>query len=177
MPITPDTKDWTWVIERSCAECGFDPSSISEREVGALVRANAARWPAVLERKNVRDRPDEQTWSPLEYAAHVRDVYRVCLARLTQMLEMENPEFANWDQDATAIEDRYNDQDPAVVAAELAAAAEAIASEFERVPDDSWSRGGRRSDGADFTVASFALYVAHDPTHHLWDVQGRSALC
>ena len=24
MPITPDTKDWTWVMERPCPDCGFD---------------------------------------------------------------------------------------------------------------------------------------------------------
>ncbi|WP_458689292.1 hypothetical protein [Nocardia tengchongensis] len=24
MPIVPDAKDWTWVLERTCAECGFD---------------------------------------------------------------------------------------------------------------------------------------------------------
>jgi hypothetical protein len=25
--ITPDTKDWTWVLERACPECGFDPAA------------------------------------------------------------------------------------------------------------------------------------------------------
>ena len=25
--ITPDTKDWTWVLERTCPECGFDPAA------------------------------------------------------------------------------------------------------------------------------------------------------
>ena len=24
MSITPDTKDWTWVLERPCPECGFE---------------------------------------------------------------------------------------------------------------------------------------------------------
>jgi hypothetical protein len=34
----------------------------------------------------------------------------------------------------------------------------------------------RRSDGARFTVASFARYMVHDPIHHLYDVTGvRSA--
>ena len=23
MPIEPDTKDWTWVLDRRCEECGF----------------------------------------------------------------------------------------------------------------------------------------------------------
>ena len=27
MAIVPDTKDWTWVLERPCDECGFDARS------------------------------------------------------------------------------------------------------------------------------------------------------
>ena len=33
MPIEPDTKDWTWVLERPCPECGFDASSVSFDDV------------------------------------------------------------------------------------------------------------------------------------------------
>lgn len=29
MAIVPDTKDWTWVLERACPECGFDASSFA----------------------------------------------------------------------------------------------------------------------------------------------------
>jgi hypothetical protein len=39
------------------------------------------------------------------------------------------------------------------------------------VPDAAWARSGRRGDGVAFTVASLALYSAHDPMHHLWDVR------
>jgi hypothetical protein len=35
-----------------------------------------------------------------------------------------------------------------------------------------WQRTGSRSDGADFTVESFARYFIHDPVHHLYDVTG-----
>jgi hypothetical protein len=31
---------------------------------------------------------------------------------------------------------------------------------------------GARSDGAQFTVESFARYFIHDPIHHLYDVTG-----
>jgi hypothetical protein len=30
MPITPDTKDWTWVVEERCPECGFGRSFIHD---------------------------------------------------------------------------------------------------------------------------------------------------
>jgi hypothetical protein len=172
MPITPDTKDWTWVIERPCPECGFDAALFSERDVSTILRANAAAWPAVLARSDVAVRPDDSTWSALEYGAHVRDVFRLYRSRLALMLEADDPVYPNWDQDATAVAEAYNEQDPATVSRELVAAGEDLASAFDAVPDDAWQRPGRRSDGARFTIATFATYLAHDPVHHLWDVRG-----
>ncbi|QNE48221.1 DinB family protein [Glaciihabitans sp. INWT7] len=171
MPIMPDTKNWTWVLDRPCPECGFDATTVAARDVAALVRANAAAWPPVLQRADVAQRPDGSTWSALEYAAHVRDVYRIFLVRLGLMLDEYDPVFPNWDQDETATAEHYNEQDPAAVADELVGAGAALAAAFDAVPDDSWGRPGRRNDGAQFTVASFAVYLAHDPTHHLWDVR------
>jgi hypothetical protein len=76
----------------------------------------------------------------------------------------------------TAIEGRYAEQDPGRVADELVAAAAAIAARFERVAGDQWQRTGFRSDGAQFTVESFARYFIHDPVHHYYDVAGCAAL-
>ncbi|CAN5178046.1 DinB family protein [soil metagenome] len=170
MPIIPDTKNWTWVVERPCPECGFDASFFGPADVPALLRANAHAWPAILARPDVRNRPDDATWSPLEYAAHVRDVFRLYDHRLALMLHEDDPLYPNWDQDETAVVDRYNEQDPAVVSAELVAAGEAVADSFAAVHGDRWQRTGRRSDGVAFTVQSLATYFVHDPTHHLWDV-------
>ena len=86
------------------------------------------------------------------------------------MLAEDDPQFANWDQDVTAVQDRYGEQDPAVVAGELQDAAEAIAGSFAAVAGDQWERRGRRSDGAAFTVRTFGQYFVHDPVHHLYDV-------
>ena len=170
MTITPDTKDWTFVLERACPECGFDSSTITGTEVAAELRRRVAEWPDVLRRENVLDRPEPGTWSPLEYACHVRDGCRVFLRRLNLMLEEDNPTFDNWDQDKTAIDDSYAEQDPATVSRELVEAGEAMASGLDAVPDGSWTREGRRSDGATFTIDSFARYLLHDIVHHAWDV-------
>jgi len=170
MPIVPDTKNWTWVVERPCPECGFDASTFSASDVPDMIRRNAAAWPAVLTRDDVRTRPDDATWSPLEYAAHVRDVFRIYDYRLDLMLTQDDPAFPNWDQDETAAAERYNEQEPGVVSAELVAAADTVASSFSAVTADQWRRTGRRSDGASFAVESIAKYFVHDPIHHLWDV-------
>ena len=169
-PIEPDDKDWTWVLDRPCPECGFDASAVDPRRLGDAVRATLPRWDAALAGVDARQRPEPTVWSHLEYGAHVRDVFRVFVERLRLMLAQDDPQFANWDQDATAIADRYDLQDPAVVAGELASAAEAIAADFDAVPDDAWGRPGRRSNGSVFTVETLGVYFLHDVVHHLHDV-------
>jgi hypothetical protein len=127
--IVPDTKDWTWVLNEACPECGFE----------------AAAFPAVA----------------------VADQYN---HRLVLMLTQDDPLYPNWDQDSTAVAERYGEQDPATVSAELAAAATTMADRIAGLSPEQWQRTGRRSDGASFTVDSFSRYVLHDVVHHLWDV-------
>ncbi len=88
------------------------------------------------------------------------------------MLAEDGPRFANWDQDATAVELGYAAQDPAALPSELAEAAERIAARFDAVRSDQWDRTAERSDGARFTTASFGRYFLHDIEHHLHDVAG-----
>jgi hypothetical protein len=163
-------KDWTWVLDARCQECGFDARDFEVRDTAIMIRRNAASWRAVLRGTGVRRRPNDHTWSPLEYACHVRDVFRLYDERLMLMLTADDPTYPNWDQDATAIEARYNEQDPAIVASELDDAAEGLAAHFDHLDSDQWQRTGNRSDGARFTVESFARYMIHDPVHHLRDV-------
>jgi hypothetical protein len=172
MPITPDQKDWTWVLTSACPECGFDAAAFPFEDLPRLLLENAERWPAVLARPDVRNRPDDATWSALEYGAHVRDVHRIFATRLQLMLTEDDPAFENWDQDRTAEEDRYGEQDPAQVSAELLASARLLADAFAAVPTVSLSRTGLRSDGSRFTVETLGRYLLHDPVHHLHDVRG-----
>ena len=175
MTIIPDTKDWTWVLQRPCPECGFDTQGFAAEAIPGMIMANAAAWQAALE-GDARTRPEPDKWSPLEYGCHVRDVFRLFDQRLELMLSQDDPQFPNWDQDETAVADRYGEQDPAEVAAALRQAAFAIAGRFEGVTGDQWRRTGTRSDGARFTVETFARYLVHDPVHHLYDVTGQRAV-
>ena len=169
--IVPDGKDWTWVLHRPCPECGFDAATFPGTAAAAEARANAATWQQLLRdpAAAARTRPDR--WSVLEYACHVRDVFRICAYRLDRMLTEDGPQYDNWDQDVTAIEDRYAEQDGETVGRAVVEAAEVIAARFETVGGDDWRRTGLRSDGAQFTIETFAQYVIHDPMHHLWDVR------
>jgi rRNA maturation protein Nop10 len=175
--ITPDTKSWTWVLERPCPECGLDTRDVAPEDVAALLRGVTASWQDILTggvdvAGEVTARPDPATWSPLEYGCHVRDVFRVFDGRLQLMLSEVDPLFPNWDQDKTAVEDRYGEQDPEAVAAELAEAGAVIADRFAAVDGEQWARTGVRDDGSRFTVTTFARYFVHDVIHHLYDVTG-----
>jgi hypothetical protein len=170
-PVEPDGKDWTWVLRAPCAECGYEAASLEPVALPRRVRANAQEWVAVLAAgESSRARPAPGVWSPLEYGCHVRDVLRVFDRRLTLMLTQDDPLFDNWDQDATALAERYGEQDPAVVSADLVAAAEVIADRFGGVRGEQWSRPGRRSDGSAFSVDSLGRYFLHDIVHHAYDV-------
>lgn len=171
LPAQPDDKDWTWVLRERCPECGFLGVDVDPDDLAATTRDLVPRWLAALHRVDVRERPDPGTWSTLEYGAHVRDVHRVFGERVALMLDQDDPIFPNWDQDATALEDRYDLQDPATVADELADAADALAARFDAVGPDEWGRPGRRSNGSPFTVATLGQYFLHDVVHHLHDVR------
>ena len=169
--IVPDAKNWTWVLERRCPDCGFDASTCTFAAVPELVRANASRWEELLRRGALHPgRPDPAVWSPLEYACHVRDVYALFDERISLMLTEWNPLYPNWDQDATAVADRYEEQEPAAVVTRLLVAAEAMAARLEEIAPNDQQRPGRRGDGALFTIDTIARYMVHDPIHHVWDV-------
>jgi hypothetical protein len=169
--LVPDDKDWTWVLGRSCPDCGFDASTCAFAAVPALVRRNAARWQQLHAAGAIHPgRSDLARWSHLEYACHVRDVYERYDVRILLMLTEWNPLYPNWDQDVTAIADRYEEQEPNVVVGRLLVAAEAMAVRLEGVTPRDLQRPGRRGDGAVFTVDTIARYMVHDPIHHVWDV-------
>jgi hypothetical protein len=168
--IEPDTKDWTWVLERPCPECGFVPTDVGTDDLAAVIRSNAGTWELVLTGADSAVRPEPATWSTLEYACHVRDVHRLFRERLMLMLEQDDPQFANWDQDETAIESRYAEQDPATVIVELVEAAADAAAVYAGVADDQWQRRGTRSNGSVFTVETLGVYHLHDVVHHLHDI-------
>lgn len=141
-----------------------------------MVRQMLPRWRAVLdERETVSVRPDESTWSPLEYACHVRDVYGIFDERLKLMLTQEDAQFADWDQDQAAIDGDYANEDPAQVVRDLTSRGEQIAEAFEAVEKSQWDRTGTRSNGAAFTMVTFAQYFLHDGVHHLHDVETQRA--
>ncbi|MBO0844731.1 MAG: class I SAM-dependent methyltransferase [Nocardioides sp.] len=169
--VEPDTKDWTWVLERHCKECGFDASSFDRHELPHAFRKNAQVWLTLLADPGATERVRPDRWSTLEYACHVHDVHQIFHDRVSSMLAEDTPHFPNWDQDEAAVTGRYADQLPAIIGPTLVAAAYAVADLYASVPALSWGRRGVRSNGSVFTIESLGRYHLHDVVHHLHDVR------
>ncbi len=173
-PPPPDTKDWTWTLARRCEECGFAAAEVAQEEIDDRLFVAAEEWVQILRSSPaVSARPEPLVWSPLEYGCHVRDLCRLFDERLALLVSEDDPQFANWDQDQTAIDSRYHEQDPEVVADELEAVAAQFVARIRSLQPADWERSGTRSNGSSFTVLTLLQYCLHDVVHHLWDVTGQ----
>lgn len=172
-PAEPDSKDWTWVLDRPCPECGLAAATVGAEDVPAAILDVAARFRVALGRPDATVRPSPSTWSTVEYARHVADVCAVMAERLQRILDSggDGAEFANWDQDATAEEDQYWASDPGATADLLDERAQAAAAAFARPSAEQWGWTGTRSNGSRFTASSLGQYFVHDIVHHVWDVR------
>ncbi len=168
--IVPDDKDWTWVLDRSCPDCALDARRLTVADLPGLLEDSTPRWLAALASAGVRQRPAPGVWSVLEYACHVRDVHRIFAERLALVRDHSDPTFANWDQDATAVQERYAEQDPDTVAGELASAAADVAEAYRTVRPEELQRTARRSNGSVFTLETLGRYHLHDVVHHAHDI-------
>ena len=111
--VPGDTKDWTWVLEQRCPECGFDPASI---DVADVPDAGAGQRRRLAARARPSGRPatapartSGRRWST---AATCATCSACSTPRLGLMLAEDDPLFANWDQDETAVADRYHEPGP-----------------------------------------------------------------
>lgn len=168
-------KDWTWVLERTCDECGYEAWATDRGGLAAQVRTTGATWRGLLGRGRlveVAPTSGDRTWSVLEYGCHTRDVFELFEARIRLMLKKRKPPtMKSWDPQQAAKDGGYASQDVGQVAWDLASNAGKVADILDRVSDEEWQKQGLRSDGAEFTVESIVRYMLHDVEHHIYDAQ------
>jgi DinB superfamily len=116
-------------------------------------------------------RPLAGTWSPLEYAGHVRDVLILFAGRIRLALETNEPTFSYKNQDEAIEEGHYNDADPNVIAEEILVEAAELRQIFDRLESDDWHRWGTRHDDERFDVSLLARFTLHEIRHHRVDAE------
>jgi hypothetical protein len=120
----------------------------------------------------LRMHPLPDTWSALEYACHARDVFLVQRERLgpARTEELFTPLPMRREERVTEL--RYNEQEPAVVAGEIAAAADALADFLDEFTADDWSHEMRYLYPTPQArpLSWVAVHTVHEAEHHLLDV-------
>ncbi|MGH3665554.1 MAG: DinB family protein [Egibacteraceae bacterium] len=159
-----------------CEECGFVYAAVARGrlpgEIRGLPRQFGERLRAANRAGSARTRVPPRTWSTLEYACHVRDVLRVQRQRVRLTLAEDRPTFASMRRDERAVEERYNEQDPDEVLAELEATAEALAESLASLSDEQWARTGVYNwpEPAERSLTWIARHTVHEGIHHLGDI-------
>ena len=163
-------------VER-CDGCGFEydlseapsaaPSIIEGAgELAALLRDHAA---------DLRVRRDPQTWSPLEYGCHVRDVLLVQRERVLAARRVERPSFDPMGRDERVAHDGYAEQDTRDVARQLTDAAQLFGNDLSRLGPHDWDRTVMYNYPKQFerSLRWVAVHTVHEVRHHLLDVRSQ----
>ena len=162
-----------------CPECGLDYDTISPSDAKVALRSFPRRFRTALagaleddaDEGLVRRRPDETTWSALEYTVHVADLYELFAPAFRRMYEQDAPTITEgWDPDERVASEHYNDQDPAGALDRLDAAADALVRVLDRVDADGWSRTATFPWG-ERDLLMMTRNAVHEGSHHLRDVE------
>lgn len=165
----------------NCAECGFDASTVTPACAEETIQSLGSRYHATLLKAGsgkdldviIRERPDPNTWSALEYAAHMRDVIAMWGWALHRVLVDDRPELPAADPDLperAAAETSYNTQDPTTVVRELSDNAARMAKKVATIGPDQWERCALFGD-TEVSSIWIVRKVAHEGHHHLQDIE------
>jgi hypothetical protein len=154
-----------------CNVCGMsyagtelEAAVLALRAVPADVRAAALAVPDALRRV----RPEPATWSVVEYACHVRDVFASFTIRLHRISTEDVPALEPMFADLRAERFRYNDADLGSVLAELDAHVAGFLDEI--AVTTGWDRTATRRPGELRTARWLVRHGLHEGRHHVRDI-------
>ena len=156
-----------------CDACDFDGARFDDASLLRALRGLGPRWRSLLSETGpeLRERPDPEVWSALEYAAHSRDITALHVFGVEQALTLDEPSFpAIQDDLVDSAAASYGSADPAAVLDALEEQAMRLAQLADDAGPDRWSRGltigANRSD-----VRRLLEHALHDSLHHVDDVE------
>jgi hypothetical protein len=157
-----------------CTACGFDGSVYDDASLIEAIAGLGSRWRALLIEAGaeLRRRPEPQTWSAIEYAAHSRDITALHVFGVEQALGEDEPAYPAIDGEALieTSATTYRDEEPEQIVAELDRAARHLATLAADAGAANWSRGITIGDERS-TVRRLLEHALHDSLHHLDDVE------
>jgi hypothetical protein len=159
----------------SCPVCGFVWTSVPRDQVGRRVLAATA---ATAERVRsapagrVGARPAPEVWSPLEYAAHLRDVLYNIRDRVVVGLAEDTPTFKPMYRDVRVEAGLYEGEEAAVVADELERAGALFARTIDALDDAQLGRPCYYTSQSPHrcTLLWLGQQAVHESEHHGDDI-------
>jgi len=162
------------VLVDRCEECGFEYDLTQAPTAGTAVVQGASEVAAALrdEVSDLRTRRQPDTWSPLEYGCHLRDVLLVQRERVLAARRTDRPSFEPMGRDERVEHDGYAGQDPVDVVRQLTDAAGLFANVLFRLRPEEWERTVTYSypNTAERSLRWVAVHTVHEVRHHLLDV-------
>jgi hypothetical protein len=158
-----------------CEECGFEYDLNAAAEAGSSIAEGVPQLNALL-RADTADlgrRRERDTWSPLEYGCHVRDVLLVQRERVLAARRMDTPSFDPMGRDERVEHDAYATQDPSDVARQVTDAASMFANVLSLVGPEEWDRTViyNYPKVAERSLRWVAVHTVHEVRHHLLDIR------
>jgi hypothetical protein len=159
----------------ACEECGFEYHLNDAMSAGAEIVDGAVAIADLVgdDTLDVRARRQAQTWSPLEYACHVRDVLLVQRERVLTARRQNRPSLDPMGRDERVEHDGYAEQDPDDVARQLMDAAHLFANVLSRLGPQDWERTVMYNypSRSERSLRWVAVHTVHEVRHHLLDVR------
>jgi hypothetical protein len=159
-----------------CDKCGFVYDLARAGAAAEMIMTAAAKVAVILlstrAETMINDRPQSNTWSPLEYVCHLRDVLLVQRERVLLARRVERPSCTPMGRDERADHDGYAEQDPADVARQLQDAAALFAGVLNRLGPDDWIRtlDYNYPEPTERSLRWVAVHTVHELRHHLADI-------
>jgi hypothetical protein len=156
-----------------CDECRYDFGEVPLRLAERCV-AFSTDMSSVLETTSLEvllRRPAPETWSPLEYAAHVSEAVPWYVGRIRKVLRESGAQLTAFDWDLAASEGKYRERGVETVVRDLRRACATLAEVARSVTLDDLARTGTGSDGTPRTVQALLARAGHELAHHELDIR------
>lgn len=162
-----------------CEECGFEYDLSEAPTAGSAIIEGIGELAVVLSDSaaDLRTRRHPQTWSPVEYGCHLRDVLLVQRERVLAARRTNRPSFDPMGRDERVEHDGYAEQDPGDVVRQLIDAAHLFANVLSRLRPEEWERSVMYNYPKLFerSLQWVAVHTVHEVRHHLLDVRRQLA--
>jgi hypothetical protein len=157
-----------------CDACDFDGGRYDDASLLDALRGLGPQWRALLAlytRPELRNRPEPEVWSAIEYAAHSRDITALHVYGVEQALTLDEPALPEIAGDLVdAVAGGYGTEDPGAVVDALEKESTHLAQLAADAGPGAWSRGLTIGQER-IEVRRLLEHALHDSVHHVDDVE------